>query len=127
MTDAYFANATYYRKVDPQEIIQDTSGKNNESSFKPLKLRVKHDIKVAKDKPTPLPDSVAQNFILPLAHLLGAQIDPYQVPFIFLPEGPIRSTDHSGPILERELKNPDCLLPHMKLAPQLLQNSSFNQ
>lgn len=120
MADDYFADSIYYQKTDSYEIIQDTLGKNNGSSFKPQKLKVRHGVKDAKDKPTLLPDSKVHNFVLPLADLSGAYIDPYRVPSIFLPEGPIRSMDHSGPMSERELKDLDCLLPHMKLAPQLL-------
>lgn len=113
MADAYFTDATYYQKIDPHEI----SARTNESKFKPQKIKVKHNIQTVKDKPMLLPYSVAQDFVLLLAHLSGAWVDPYQIYFIFLPKGPIQSTDHSGPTLMRYLKDLNSLLPHMKLAP----------
>lgn len=57
--DAYFIDARYYQKTDPQEVVRDTSGKDNDSNIKPQKLKVQHGIKVTIDKPTLLPDSIA--------------------------------------------------------------------
>lgn len=116
MVDADFADATYYPKTDPQEI----SARNNESRFKPRKIKVKHDIQTIKDKPMMLLNSIARDFILPLAHLSGAWVNPYWILSIFLSEGPVWSTNHLGPTSKRELKDLDSLLSHMKLAPQLL-------
>lgn len=125
--DAYFTNATYYQKTDSQEITRDTSGKDKDSNIKLRKLKVRHGIKATKDKPTLLLNSITQNFILPLACMLGAWVNPYRASSIFFPKGHIWSKDRSSPIPERELKDPDSLLPHMKLAPQLLYNSSLEQ
>lgn len=113
MENAYFTNATYYQKNESQEILV----RNNESRFKHRKLKAKHDIKTIMDKPTLLPNSVAWDFVLPLAHLSGTRVDPYRTPSIFLPEVPARPINYSGPTSEQELKDLESLLLHMKLAP----------
>lgn len=56
----------------------------------------------------------------PTSTSVKAWVDPYRAPSIFLLKGLVQSMDHSGLMSERELKDPDNLLPHMKLAPQLL-------
>lgn len=59
IVDVYFTDAIYHQKINPQEEICDTSGKDNDSYVKPQKLKIRHDIKVTKDKPMLLPNSVA--------------------------------------------------------------------
>lgn len=54
-------------------------------------------------------------------------VDPYRTSSIFLPKSHAQPPNSSGLVLERELKDPANLLPHTKLATQLLQNSGFNQ
>lgn len=125
--DAYFVDSTYYQKTDPWEIPHNTPGNDNDNGINPQKLKVRHGINVTKDEPILLPNAVTQNFILPLAQLSAIRVNSYWSPSIFLPEGPIQSEDHPDPISERELKDSDNLLPHIKLAPQLLQSCDFDQ
>lgn len=71
MVESYFAHATYYQKADPLE----TS--NKEGGTKPRRLKVKHGVTTTKSHSLLLPKSVAQDFVLSLAHLLRMCVDPY--------------------------------------------------
>lgn len=122
MAESYFANATYYQKPDPLE----TSATDKEVMTKPRKLKVKNGAVTTKGYSPLLPELVAQDFVLPLAHLLGMHVDIYRTSSIFLPESRAQPPNSLKPISEQELKDPASLLPHTKLATQLLQNSGFD-
>lgn len=122
MIESYFADATYYQKSDPLE----TSSKDKEGGTKPRKLKVKHGAATTKGYSSLLPKLVTQDLVLPLAHLSGMCVNPYQTSSIFLPESHTQPPNSSRPSSERELKDLVGLLLHTKLAAQLLQNSGFD-
>lgn len=97
MADAYFTNAIiYYQTTNSRDVLPNALDKNNNNSHKPRKLKVKHGVKPVKGKSALLLESVTQDYVLPLARLSGAQIDPYWTPSIFLPESLVRTSNHPG-------------------------------
>lgn len=73
MIESYFTDATYYQNSDPLEILV----KDKEGGTKPRKLKVKHCVMTTKGYSPLLPKSVAQDLVLPLAHLSGMHVDLY--------------------------------------------------